>query len=182
MSISRLQDDLFKDFKEQQKFIEDQVNLFDPIAESLSRRAATRIFRKGSMLLLELFFYLLCIGTIVFAVLMHKISPFNIINDMMYDIKTRYEIGVDNFWQLTIALYCLLGIIAFLFFVLAQNMRTIRIKNDILHNAGKNMRALVGQLLKRKAAIEAIQQRHFTELPTMRTNINDIPNPGYDEA
>ena len=179
MSTTRLQDDLFKDFKEQQKFIEEQVKLFDPMAESLSRPAATRLFRTGSMILLEIFFYVLCLGTIAFAVYIHKIRPFDLISNLMYDMKTRYLVGMDNLWMLNIAIYCMLGLIAFLFFALAQNMRTIRIKNDILHKAGKNMRTLVGQLLKRKAAIDTIQQRHFTELPGM--GINDIPNPGYDE-
>lgn len=175
----RLNDDLFKDFKEQQKFIEEQIKLFDPIAESLSRPAATRLINKGLLIVLELLSYAMTIGTIAFAVMMYKWKPFNVLGNLIYDIKISSSIGIDDLLLLKLAIYGLLGLIALLFFIMAQNLRSIRLKNNILHKAGKNMRTLVGQLLKRKAAIDTIQQRHFTELPTL--GVNDVPNPGYDE-
>lgn len=181
MSTTRLQDDLFKDFKEQERFIEEQVKLFDPIAESLSRPAATRLLNKGAMLMLEIICYLLALGTIAFAIFMHKWPPFNTLYNITYDVNLRFAVGTKELWMLNIAVYTLLGIIALLFFILAQNMHTIRKKNAILHKAGKNMRTLVGQLLRRKAAIDTIQQRHFDELPSLPTNVNDIPNPGYGD-
>jgi hypothetical protein len=47
--------------------------------------------------------------------------------------------------------------------------------------AGARIKTLVGQHLQRKAAIDAIEQRHFNELPVdYKTDVNAIPNPGYD--
>ena len=37
----------------------------------------------------------------------------------------------------------------------------------MLDLAGKNIKDLVGQHLNRKAAIDAIEQRHFLELPIL---------------
>ena len=96
----------------------------------------------------------------------------------MYDADAQRTIGYEKTWIINLLVYTLLGIIALLFFILAQNARAIRIKNNILHKASKNIKTVAGQLLTRKAAINAIEQRYFTELPEL--NINDIHNPGYD--
>jgi hypothetical protein len=183
MNNPRLQDDLVNDFIAQRKFIEEHIKMFDPIAESLSRKAAQRLVKKGLLIILEVICYLLCIGTIVFAVCMHMLRPFNILANLMYDTKTRYDIGPNNIWFLNLAVYGFLTLIALLFYFTAQNLRAIRLKNNILNKAGKNIKILVGQLLKRKAAIDTIQQRYFTELPDMneKQGVNDIPNPGYDD-
>jgi len=98
---------------------------------------------------------------------------------MMYDTNIRLTIGIENVWKLQLLMYTMLGLIALLFFVLAQNVRSIRIKNDIIHKAAKNIKILAGQLLKRKAAVDAIEQRYFVELPDL--GVNDISNPGYDD-
>jgi hypothetical protein len=62
-------------------------------------------------------------------------------------------------------------------------MRSIRQKNNILHFAGKHIKTLVSQHLKRKANIQALEQRHFMDQPiTMphEVKVNEVPNPGYD--
>jgi hypothetical protein len=82
----------------------------------------------------------------------------------------------------SIAVHCLAAFTGILFFIMARMTRRIRLKNNILSLAGKNMKELVGQHLKRKAAIESIEQRHFDELPFLGepAGVNAVPNPGFD--
>jgi hypothetical protein len=84
----------------------------------------------------------------------------------------------------SIAVHAMAGLIALLFYVMARIIRRIRLKNDVLDLAGRNIKELMGQHLQRKAAIDAIEQRHFLELPQYEdgikvNNVNSIPNPGY---
>ncbi|MBA3829403.1 MAG: hypothetical protein H0X33_10745 [Taibaiella sp.] len=184
MSLTRLQEDLLQDFKEQKTFIHEQVLLFTPMAASLQKPAASRLVSKGSLILCEIFCYTLCAGTVVFAVMMQKIYPFTTLADMLYDTQTRMTLGFRNVLMLTGGVYSIAGLCALLFYIIARTMRAIRLKNDILHEAGRDMKGLVGKLLRRKAEIEAIEQRHFTELPDMtltnRTDTNEVLNPGYE--
>lgn len=183
--MSRLEDDLINDFKEQKKFVHEEIALFDPLAESLRRPAATRLVSKGSLIILEVLCYLLFVATIGVMILLKKIYPFSVLEDVFYNDQVRNHIGIVNVVYLEIAVYCVVGFVGLLFLLIGTAVRTIRLKNDILHIAGKHMKALVGQLLKRKAAIETIEQRHFAELPSIKTNykpdVNEIPNYGFEE-
>ncbi len=77
--------------------------------------------------------------------------------------------------------------------------REIRLKNDILNHAGKDIKQIVGQHLERKAALETIEQRHLLgtisgvsqqapkaavaderfSIGSIRPAINQVPNPGF---
>jgi hypothetical protein len=54
------------------------------------------------------------------------------------------------------------------------------LKNDVLDLAGKNIKTLVGEHLKRKAMMEMMEQRHFLELPAM-SGSPDVFNPNETE-
>jgi len=183
--MSRLEDDLINDFREQKKFVQEEIALFDPLAASLRRPAATRLVSKGSLIIVEILCYLLFLATIAFMILLKKVYPFSVLEDIFYNDQMRNHLGIVNVVYLEIAVYCVIGFTGLLFLLIGTAVRAIRLKNDILHIAGKHMKALVGQLLKRKAAIETIEQRHFAELPTIRTNhepgVNEIPNYGFEE-
>lgn len=184
MTSNRLQDDLLNDFKEQKSVIYEQVKLLDPLGASLRKPAAQRLISKGALIFSEIICYLLALGCIAFAFFMDKVYPFFLISEIRYKSEFR-KLGWVNIEAFTFAIYGLIALITILFYVIARSCRAIRQKNDILNLAGKNIKVIVGQHLKRKASIDAIEQRHFLELPNQHleegVQINDIANPGYGE-
>ncbi len=182
MALSRLQDDLLQDFNEQKLMIESQLEVFDPMGVELSKPAAQRLVSKGALIFAEICCYLLSLGCIAFAVFLTKLFPFFILSEIRF--KSQYNaLGAVNVEAFNLAIYGLIGIICILFYFLARAMHSIRQKNNILHFAGKHIKTLVSQHLKRKANIQALEQRHFMDQPiTMphEVRVNDVPNPGYD--
>jgi hypothetical protein len=179
--MSLLNDDLLRDFKEQKEMIYQQIELFDPLGTQLRQPAAVRLVSKGALITAEIICYLLAAGSIAFAVFMNRIYPFYILSEIRTD-KSYSNLGWQNIEYFNLAIYGLVGISTILFYLIGRCMRQIRLKNDILHVAGKNMKELVAQHLKRKAAIEIIEQRHFVELPPLPyevADVNKVPNPGY---
>lgn len=166
MSLTSLQDDLLRDFKDQKEMIYQQITLFDPLGTRLRQPAAQRLASKGALIFTEILCYSLSAGSVAFAVFLDKIHPFYILSELRYRNEYR-SLGWMNIETFNIAIYTMIGIIATLFYIIARCMRHLRLKNDILHFAGKQIKELVGEHLKRKAAIEAIEQRHFTELPNL---------------
>lgn len=181
MTITRLQDDLIKDFNEQKKSINEQIELFEPLATSLRKPAAHRLMNQTVVFSTELLCYLLCLATIAFTVLMDRIYPFTVLLDGSFGSHVDDVLHLNEKQAFNVAVHSLGGIIAFLFFVLARATGRIRQKNAVLNLAGKNIKQLVGQHLKRKAAIENLEQRHFPDLPPLDApqKVTDIPNPGY---
>lgn len=183
MTANRLQDDLLKDFKEQKKMIYEQVELLDPLGTSLRKPAAQRLVSNGLLIFSEIICYLLAIGIVVFLFFKDKIFPFYLLADMRF--KPEYQgMGWINIQALNFVVYAIVVLVAIQFYGLARAARAIRLKNDILNLAGKNIKEIVGQHLNRKAAIDAIEQRHFLELPNTHleegvVKVNDVPNPGY---
>lgn len=183
MSLTRLQDDLLNDFKQQKQVIAEQIAIFDPLAKSLRKPAAHRLMNKGIMLFAEIFFYLLCLLFIAITILMNHIYWFSPLDDInVWDkVKAFQTLSTPEYFSLSV--HFLSGFIAFLFLFIARLCRKIRQKNTALSAAGKSMKVLVGQHLKRKAAIDAIEQRHFQELPDLDANpkVNEVLNPGFSE-
>ncbi len=183
MTSTRLQDDLLKDFKEQKEMIYEQVKLLDPLATSLRKPAAQRLISKGALIFAEVLCYLLAIGIIAFMFFMDKVYPFFVLTDIRH--KSEYkDLGWMNIQGFSVAVYGIIALVAFLFYLLGRSARAIRLKNTILNLAGKNIKQITGQQLKRKASIDAIEQRHFLELPNEHleegVQVNEVPNPGYD--
>lgn len=166
--------------------IYEQVELLDPLGTSLRKPAAQRLASKGGLIFAEIICYLLAVGIIAFLFFMHKIYPFYILADLRNKSEFR-SLGWLNIEVFTVAIYAIITIMAIMFYGFARAARAFRLKNDILNLAGKNIKEIVGQHLKRKAAIDAIEQRHFLELPNhhleegVRVNVNEVPNPGYDQ-
>ncbi|MBL7682885.1 MAG: hypothetical protein JNK00_05955 [Flavipsychrobacter sp.] len=185
--MPKLHDDLLYEFKEHKTLIYSQLEVFDPMGTQLSKPAAQRLVNKGILIVSEILCYLLALGVIAFAFFMNKIYPFYILSELQY--KDDYiKLGWMNVRMFTLAIYGMIGIIALLFYFLGTALRQIRLKNDILSFAGKHIKTLVSQHLKRKASIDAIEQRHFLELPDFQpegvssVKVNDVPNPGYDSG
>jgi hypothetical protein len=187
MSNNRLQDDLLHDFKEQKRMIELQLEVFNPLGIELSKPAAVRLVHKGLFIFTEIACYLLSVGFIVLIAFLNKTYPFFLLNELRTN-KEYSNLGWMNVEALNISVYALLGIMAIMFFGIARAMRSIRLKNDILHFAGKHIKTMVGQHLQRKAALETLTQRHFLELPPLpgdivdlpSINVNNVPNPGFN--
>ncbi|RYD58169.1 MAG: hypothetical protein EOP56_04410 [Sphingobacteriales bacterium] len=190
MPLTRLQEDLINELKEEKELIYEQLSIFDPLGTQLRKPAARRLVSKGAIIVAELFCYLLALGSIALAFFLHKIHPFYILADLRDSDTFTDELGKGNIELLNIGVYALLGTIAVLFFIVARSMRMIRLKNDILNFAGKHINTMVGQHLKRKACIENLEQRHWGLLPIMPNtdpssyegvvSVNDVANPGYD--
>jgi hypothetical protein len=182
MSLTRLQEDLLNDFREQKQIILQQIDLFDPLATSLRKPAAQRLASKTGLVIAETFCYLLCLGAFAFTIFMNLIYPFTSLINIHYIKSVTDLTAMKEAEYFSIAVHCMAAFTGVLFFILARMTRRIRLKNNILSLAGKNMKELVGQHLKRKATIESIEQRHFLELPSIPepTGVNAVANPGFD--
>lgn len=184
MSLTRLQDDLLHDFKEQKAVIEQQLEVFDPMGMELAKPAARRLVSKSILIITEILCYLLSLGSIAFAVFLTKLYPFYILEEIK--VKPEYsKLGNMTVSLFNLSIYAMIGLMALLFFLLGMAVNSIRRKNDILHFAGKHIKTLVSQHLKRRAAIETIEQRHFMEMPVVTpaaepVKVNEVPNPGYE--
>jgi hypothetical protein len=166
MSMTRLQEDLLNDFKEQKRMVVEQVELFDPLGRAMIKPAAHRLADRVFLIITEIVCYLLSAGMVAFAITMNLLRPFGSLPNVRYlhsaqDVTTLSE---DEYFS--IAVHAMAGLLAVLFLVIALMTRRIRLKNKALKLAGSTMRTLLSQHLKRRAAIETIEQRHFLDLPS----------------
>jgi hypothetical protein len=164
MKPLHLQEDLIRDFQEQKKTISEQVDLIDPMATLLRKPAARRLFHAGFIVFMEIITWLLVLGCIAFALFMDKLYPFYLVNQITHDTSLgeryhSYDLNLLHWGIRGLAIFA-----ALLLFIIARMLGTIRLKNSVLHVAGRNMKLLVEQLLKRKAAMEGLEQRHPTEM------------------
>ena len=183
MAQTRLQDDLLQEFREEKKMVSAQIDLFDPLAVSLRRPAAQRLASKGLIIFGELLCYLALPALAALGFLLPKLFPSNILFKITQP-EYSSKLGPGNIQSLHWMVYGFLAFMGLLFLFLARALRAVRLKNDVLNIAGRSIKSLVGQHLNRKAAIEAIEQRHFMELPmepvsSISPKVNDVPNPGF---
>jgi hypothetical protein len=181
MASTRLQDDLLREFREQKRVIQAQIDDFNPLAMSLRKPAAQRLAGKGLILFGELLCWGLFLGAIAMCVFLNRLIPFY----LLFQLKRPQHVeslGLQNVQMLQWGVYGLVGLSGLALLLLARALRKIRLKNDILQMTGSRIKGLIGQQLQRKAAFDTIEQRHFSELPMeMPKNVNAIPNPAYDE-
>lgn len=187
MSLTRLQEDLLQEFKDEKQTINNQLEIFEPLAENLRKPAAQRLVSKGTLIIFEIACYALCGGAIALAVLMNKVYPFSVWDYMQYkaqlpDVADGNPTMADmqNF---TIALHVLLGLAGLLFLIIARLLSSVRRKNFIINSVGKDIKILVAQHLVRRATIKSIEERHFlnnTFDNEVKIDVNSVPNPGYD--
>ena len=176
-----LQDELINDFQEQKKIIREQIGLIDPLAASLRKPAAKRLFHAGFLVFMEIIAWLLflaAIGTIFF---LNKLYPFYLLSQMLHDTALSGRYKLYDLEMLNWGVRGLLILAAVLFAIMARMLAQIRKKNAVLHLAGKNMKVLVEQHLKRKAAIEALEQRHPVSMPADSDTIILPPTKPHDD-
>ncbi|GAA4461553.1 hypothetical protein GCM10023093_06390 [Nemorincola caseinilytica] len=187
MSLTTLKDDLLAEFREERIMINDQLEVLDPLATALRRPAAQRLLSSSTLIIAEFTCYVLSLGGIAFAVLMHRIYPFSLLNKALYTPDVRNAIGAPHLSVLIAATYALVAIGVVFLFVIARMARELRLKNDILHMACRDIKTIVGQHLERRAAVRTIEQRHMLGLSgvmpvTDATKVNpvkEMANAGY---
>lgn len=166
MSSNQLKEDLIRDFLEQKKQLNEQLLLIDPMAASLRKPAAKRLFHNGMIILFEIITWLLFLGSIALIVLMNRLAPFHIVERLIHDanIKEQYSAADLNllYWSIT----GLIAIIGILLLIVARMLAAIRMKNSVLNIAGRNMKSLAEQMLHRKAVMNSLEQRYQLELPS----------------
>ena len=184
MSLTTLKDDLLQEIREERTMINEQIELLDPLATSLRRPAAQRLISASTLVLVELVCYVVSVGGIAFVAFMHRIYPFSLLSQIFYNVQDRNHIGSLNVTYLTLAVYGIAIFCAILVFLIARMAREIRLKNEILYVAGKNIKTIVGQHLNRKALMDTIEQRHYLGAPSIteptKVKVNEVLNPGYD--
>ncbi len=182
MATTRLQDDLLLEFREEKKMIQSQIELLEPLSISLRKPAAQRLAAKGLIIFGELLCWLLFLTAVASCIFLNKLYPFYLLFQLSRPDHAQ-NLGLQNVHFLQWGVCALIGLTGLLFVFLARSLARIRQKNAILNIAGKQIKTIVGQHLQRKAAIDAIEQRHFNELPVHAPaggSVNLIPNPGYD--
>lgn len=189
MSTSRLHEDLLKDLIEEKKSIKEQIDLVDPLASSIHRPAYKRYIQSGFSVFLEIILWIIALGLIVFAFFYNKVFPFE-------KLKKIFDIGINNEWigngkNVTIqdtnaiswTIQALIIITAILLIIISRMLSNVRHKNNLLHLSAKNMKQLVELQLRRRAAIETLEQRYAAELPTTHESIELPPaNPHNDTS
>lgn len=166
MKPLNLQADLIRDFQEQKKTINEQVALIDPMATSLRKPAAKRLFHTGFILFMEVLSWLCFLGCIAFVLFADNLYPFYYLNQLLHNSSLLTQYKEQDLKVLYWSIKGMGLLIAILFLIIARMLGAIRLKNSILHVAGRNMKLLVEQLLKRKASMESMEQRHPVEMPS----------------
>jgi hypothetical protein len=188
MSLATLKDDLLKEFREERIMINDQIELLDPLATSLRRPAAQRLLSSGTLIMAEIICYIISVSGIAVMAFMHLIYPFNVLKEAFYNSEMRNKAGALNLVYLDLAIYGLVALCVIFVFIIGRMAREMRLKNDILNHAGKDIKTIVGQHLERKAALDAIEQRHLLGLsgigqpakqPSQTQQANEMLNPAY---
>jgi len=190
MALTTLKDDLLQEFREERIMINEQIELLDPLATSLRKPAAMRLLSSGTLIIAEASCYIISAGGLAFIAFMHEIYPFSVMGDIFYNPELRNKAGNLNMLYFILAVYGLAAVAVLLVFVVGRMAREIRLKNDILHMAGKDIKTIVGQHLERKAAHDTIEQRHMLgvsgiSLPTgqaekQKPRVTEVANPGYE--
>lgn len=189
MALTTLKDDLLQEFREECIMIREQMEILDPLGTSLRKPAAQRLISTSTLIITEILCYGLFAGGVALMVMMPSIYPFSVGNTLYHNAEVANKLGgtinVNNF---LLAGYGITGIAVVLFIVIARMARTIRLKNEILHQAGKDIKEIIGMHLERKAAIDTMEQRHMLNVSGIslpaekkKVNVNDVSNPGYDE-
>lgn len=179
MEHSRLQDDLLLEFKTERDLINEQLDLLDPLAVLLLKPVATRILHKGVIILMEIIAWACALTMVAFCLFRDKIYPFHI----LARLRTKgADYGFTNtdvqelYWSLTLFAV----VVALLFVIIARVLAKLRQKNSIIQMASNRIKTIVGQDLKRKAAISTIEQRHFDILQPLADDdvvVNTTPKP-----
>jgi hypothetical protein len=161
-----LKDDLIRDFQDQKQTINEQLALIDPMAASMRAPAARRLLSAGLLVFLQVICWLLVLGCLAFVFFMDRIFPFHLIGRLLHDTAISDNYNPNHVMLLSWIIRGLAVFTALLFYIILRLLGSIRKKNNVLHLTGKNMRLLAEQLLKRKAAMDTLEQKHPVEMPS----------------
>jgi len=189
--MARYHDDLFTELRAQRDFLAQEIDRMDPVAAGLRRPAAARAAAGGASLLLELLCYLGALALVAAAIFHEKIYPlllFTRFKRPEYASLIRPgNVRNLNWWMLGTLIAG-----AVLLWLLARALRQVRLKSGALARAGSSVKALLGDMLRRKATLDALEQRYLAETAAAAnaaaatpqsvpaTTVNTAPNPGYD--
>lgn len=181
MENSKLQEDLLREFKEEKEMINAQLALLDPLAVSLRKPIATRVLNSLVLVAFEALSWLGIATVIAFLFIRDKVYPFYILARMRSQgAKLGFsDRDMTNIYNSIIVFGV---IICLLLLIIARNLARIRKKNNILQMAGKTIKTVVGEQLKRKATVDTIDQRHFgilDPIPVPESKATQVPNPGH---
>ncbi len=188
MALTTLKDDLLQEFREECIMIREQMEMLDPLGTALRKPAAQRLISTSTLIITEILCYALFLGGIAFMVMMPQIYPFNVGNAIYHSQEIGNKLGSVNVNNFLLAGLGITGLAVILFLAIGRMARAIRLKNEILHDAGKDIKVILGMHLERMAAIDTIEQRHMLNVSGIsmpaeknKVKINDVANPGYDE-
>ncbi len=183
MDPLHFQDDFIAEFRAGQAFVRAQIERFDPLAASLRRRSVAHFLGAGVLLFLEIALYVGVAACVALFIFKDNLYPFYLLTRFH---RPEFEalIGKGNIANLQVLVWALVGTIALLLYAVARNVRGIRHRNAVLARTGSTIKSFLGELLQRKSAQDALEQRHYAALPMVDTyssvvSVNDVPNPGY---
>jgi len=111
----------------------------------------------------------------VYAIFYYKLPPFDLVKPL---ISLGMHQGDFTDFELNAIGWSVQGLIiliAVFLAIIARMLARIREKNALLHTTAKNLKQLAEAQLKRKTAIDAIEQRYLSELPTDQESIELPP-------
>ena len=191
MALTTLKDDLLQEFGEERIMISEQMELLDPLGTSLRKPAAQRLLSSTTLFLTEFLCYTLFIGGIAAMIMMPNLYIVKLLNNINSKPDLYHDtLDVEMVKTSILASYGIIAISSIFILIIGRMARTIRHKNDILYQAGKDIKIILGQHLERQAAIDTIEQRHLLNFSgiamplknkPMKVNVNDISNPGFEE-
>lgn len=188
MALTTLRDDLMQEFREECIMIREQMEILDPLGTSLRKPAAQRLISTTTLIITEILCYAIFLAGIAFMVMMHTIYPFTVGSTIYHTPEISNKLGGPNVNNFLLAGYGIVAVGVILFLVIARMARVIRLKNEILHQAGKDIKEILGMHLERSAAIDTLEQRHMLNVSGIslpmekaKVKINEVGNPGYDE-
>ncbi|RQO30852.1 hypothetical protein DBR32_09040 [Taibaiella sp. KBW10] len=170
-----LYQDLIEDWHEQKAIIKEQMTLIDPMATSLRKSTAQRFLNASMNVLMEILMYLLSLGSIIYLFFMNNLGPFFVMGKVAGNPEiVPAKISSTEMEQFDYTVKGMFVLLAILFFIIGRMLANIRKKNSTLSLAGKNMKTIAGQHLKRKSKIESLEQKHVMTLPETDINIDSI--------
>ena len=183
MTDPSLVEHLIKDFQEQKATLKAQIELIDPIAASIRKPAATRLFHSGSLILLEFIMWILALFSIAFILFFDKLAPFFYLSQIANDSTVLEKYQQQDLITLAWYIKGLIVVLVLAFIWIARMLSKIRLKNSILNITGKSLKHVVEGLLQRKAAMENLELKYPVALPADADSIIlPIDNQGHNDV
>lgn len=170
--MTRLQEDLLNDFTSQKQTVAEEAELYDSLGRALGTTAAQKLADNSWLICMEILFYLAASGALTLTIVMNRLYPFADLVNVRYIRSAEELLLLKESEYFSIAVHGMSALMTILFYAMARMTRKIRLKNRALAVADRNTKALMGLHLRRKASIQGLWQRHFSELPLYEAAAN----------